>query len=79
MPESKKRQQHQHHQPPHKQSSKKNNRVVAVAVIFFALIGFGIAFFGAGSNIIWLLAGAIIGGICGYFFGHQIDNAISKR
>ncbi len=79
MPESKKRHHHpQHHPAPPKAASKKRNRVVIVAMIFFALIGLGIAFFGSGPNIIWLLVGAVAGGIGGYFFGHQIDKAISK-
>ena len=78
MPESKKRPHHAHPQTPHKHNTKGNNRVVMISVIFFALIGFGIAFFGAGTSTIFLLLGAAAGAVCGYFFGHAINRSLLK-
>ena len=83
MPQSKKRPHHEQHRPqqantPHPNATK-TNRAIWVAVIFFALIGLGISFFAAGSSIIWLIVGTLIGGFCGYLFGQQIDKAISKK
>jgi hypothetical protein len=79
MPQSKKRKpHHEHHQPLHEKATKKNSAVL-VAGIFFSLLGIGIAYFAAGSSLLWLLTGAVAGGIAGYFFGHQIDKALSKK
>ena len=80
MPQSRKRKpQHEHHQTPHTEKATKKNSAVLVAVIFFGLLGTGIAWFAAGSSVLWLLTGAACGGVAGYFFGHQIDKALSKK
>jgi hypothetical protein len=80
MPQSKKRKHHhEHHQTPNIQKAKKNRSAVLVAGIFFSLLGIGIAYFAAGASLLWLLIGAAAGGIGGYFFGHQIDRALSKK
>ena len=80
MPRSKRR------KPHHDQSrqgglikSEKNRSAVGVAVVFCALIGLGIAYFAAGSSIIWLIVGVILGGVGGYFFGRQLDKSFSKK
>jgi ABC-type dipeptide/oligopeptide/nickel transport system permease subunit len=52
---------------------------VLVSVIFFCLFGMGIAYFAAGSSLLWLMIGAAAGAVAGYFFGHQIDKALSKK
>jgi hypothetical protein len=52
---------------------------VLVAGIFFCLLGIGIAFFTFGSNLLWLLLGALAGAVGGYFFGLQIDKSFSKK
>ena len=79
MPQSKKREHHHQNVPlPHKAAGKKNHSVVYVSIIFFGLLGMGIAFFTAGTAITWLATGGVIGGIAGYFFGHQIDKVITK-
>ena len=59
--------------------STKNNNVVLVCVILIALMGAGIAWFVMASAITWLIAGAIAGGIIGYFFGVQIVKGLSKK
>ena len=50
-----------------------------VAVIFFSLLGIGIAYFAAGSSTLWLLTGAAGGAIAGYFFGHMIDKGLTNK
>jgi sterol desaturase/sphingolipid hydroxylase (fatty acid hydroxylase superfamily) len=84
MPSSKKR---KHHHPHHSQeasaiitkgSSKMNERIVTAGIVFFAVIGLGIAFFAAGGNMLWVIAGAVIGGIAGYFFGKALKKGLLK-
>ena len=80
MPQSKKRKHHHDYRPPaNAVKSKKNRSAVSIGIIFFALIGVGIAFFAFGSSLLWLIAGAVIGGVGGYFFGRQIDKSFSKK
>lgn len=80
MPRSKRRKHHHDHQAPAGlvKTGKKRNAVL-VAVIFFGLLGLGIAYFAAGASILWLLAGAAVGAAAGYFFGRQIDSAAAKK
>lgn len=80
MPQSKKRKHHhEHHQPASAEKAKKNRSAVLVAVIFFCLLGTGITYFAAGPGLLWLLTGAVAGGVAGYFFGQQIDKALAKK
>lgn len=80
MPRSKTRKNHHDYRPPaNAVKSKKSRSAVLVSAVFFALIGIGIAFFAAGSNPLWLIAGAVLGAICGYFFGGRIDKSFSKK
>ena len=80
MPQSKKRKEHQGFHPTvHADKTKKNKSAVLVAVIFFALLGIGMAYFIAGAGFLWLFIGAAGGGVAGYFFGHQIDRTLSKK
>lgn len=59
--------------------AEKNGNVVLVSVIIVAVLGCGIAFFLAGVNALWLITGAVIGGIIGYLFGAQIVKSLSKK
>ena len=79
MPKSKNRKPH-HHQshPPVARKSEDKNRLLIVAIIFLALLGMGIAWF-ASNNLLVLALGAVIGGVCGYFFGKLIERSISNR
>ena len=76
MAKSKKRKHHHDFHPPtHAAKSQKGKSAVTVAGIFFCLLGIGIAYFAFGTNLLWLLIGAVAGGIGGYFFGLQIDKS----
>ena len=83
MPKSKTRKHHhEYHPPANAVKSKKNRSAVTIGIVFFAIIGIGIAYFAAGLAPLWplwLLAGAVIGAIGGYYFGLQIDKSFSKK
>lgn len=80
MPQSKKRKHHHDHKAPaNAVKSTKNKSAVSIGIIFFALIGAGIAFFAAGSNVFWLITGTFAGAMAGYFFGKQINRSFSKK
>ena len=64
---------------PPKINSKRANGIVTVVVIIFGVLGMGITFFAAGSDIMWLSAGTVAGLIFGYFFGLQIVKGLSKK
>ena len=81
MPRSKTR---KHHHEQQKSSSLvdkpgKNRSSVPVAIFFLALIGVGIAYFAAGTSILWLLVGLVVGAAAGYYFGKQLDKSFSKK
>ena len=51
MPRSKKRKNHHDYQPPaNAVKSKKNRSAVTISIVFFALIGIGMAYFAGGSK-----------------------------
>ena len=80
MPKSKTRKHHhEYHPPANAVKSARNRSAVTVSLIFFALIGAGIAFFSAGSDPLWLITGAVAGAAGGYFFGKQVDRSFSKK
>jgi len=80
MPKSKTRKHHhEHRQPANAVKSKRDRSAVPVAVVFFGLLGAGIAYFVTGSSPLWLIAGLILGCIGGYFFGKQLNSSFSKK
>lgn len=80
MPQSKKRKHHHDFHPPaNAEKSAKNKSAVPAGIIFFTLVGTGIAFFAAGSDPLWLVLGAVAGAAGGYFFGRQVDKSFSKK
>lgn len=82
MPQSKTRPHHhpqQHHPARNVARSKKTSRAVIIFILFFGLAGMGIGYFIAGNSFLSLATGTIIGAVSGYLFGHQIDNAASKK
>ena len=78
MPQSKNRKPHKSHIDyiPHK---KKRKSAVPVAIGFCALLALGIAWFASGSSVVGLVAGAIVGGVIGYFAGKQMDKAFGNK
>lgn len=83
MPTSKKRQHHHAHpaHQPHPEShgNKKHTKLLAASIVFFGLIGLGIAFFAAGADVVWLLGGAVAGAAIGYLVGGQAEKALLKK
>ena len=80
MPRSKTRKHHHDFHPPaNAERATKNRSAVSAGIIFFALVGTGIAFFAAGSDPLWLILGAAAGAAGGYFFGKQVDKSFSKK
>lgn len=84
MPQSKSRHSHKHPQSHNKTSNthpgpKPNNRAIIVAVIFFAFFGLGISFFINASNMLVLIAGAVLGGLAGFLFGYQVKKSLSEK
>jgi hypothetical protein len=83
MPSSKKRQhQHQHHNAAKAvvstNAGKANERIVIAAAVLFAVVGLGIAYFASEGKIVWVIAGAAVGGIAGYFFGKALKKGLLK-
>ena len=79
MSQPKKRKHPHHTNTPKQASGKIYYRVIPVAVVIFILFGIGISFFAAGFNIKWLIGGAFVGSVCGFFFGYQIAKGLSKK
>ena len=79
MSQPKKRKHPHHTNIPKQASSKIYYRVIPVAIIIFILFGMGITFFAAGFNVKWLTAGAVIGSVCGFFFGYLIAKGLLKK
>jgi ABC-type dipeptide/oligopeptide/nickel transport system permease subunit len=81
MPRSKVRKHH--HQVQHGQGTVdrggRNKSSVTAAIIFCAVLGLGIAYFAAGSSVLWLVVGGIVGIAAGYYFGKQLDKSFSKN
>lgn len=79
MAQPKKRKHPHHTQTPKVPGRIIYHKVIPVVVIIFILFGIGIAFFAVGNNITWLIAGALIGGVSGFFFGYAIAKGLSKK
>jgi hypothetical protein len=41
-------------------------------------LGIGIGWFASDSSLLWILAGAVLGGGFGYFLGSQMDKSLDK-
>ena len=79
-----------HHRKKHKEhlgqfkhshditSSKVKTKASSVFTFIGMIIGLVISFFATNGNIIWIAAGALIGGIAGYLIGRGIDKEKKK-
>ena len=78
MPQSHKRKEH--HQPKSTTNIPARQRVKGNMfwAILFAIFGLLIAFFAAGTNYIYLLVGAIGGGVLGYVVGTKMEEDAAK-
>ena len=82
MPQSKNRPGHHHHaqtRPQRAGNPKGKGSPVIIAVLFFVVLGFGISYFVAGGSTSALLVGGIVGAACGYIFGQQLNQTISRK
>jgi membrane associated rhomboid family serine protease len=79
MSQPKKRKHPHHTDTPKQPGNKIYYRIIPVAIFIFLLFGIGIAFFAAGDNNTWLIAGAVIGAACGFLFGYQVAKGLSKK
>ncbi|MEJ7625926.1 MAG: YtxH domain-containing protein [Ferruginibacter sp.] len=79
MPQSKKRDHHhQNIPPPHIAKGKKDHKIIYVSIIFFGLLGMGIAYFITGTVIKGLIIGTVSGALAGLLFGSLIDRTLMK-
>ena len=79
MSQHKKRKQVHHTNTPKVRTGIIYHKIIPVAVIIFILFGVGISSFAAGFDIKWIITGAVIGGVCGFFFGYQVAKGLSKK
>jgi uncharacterized membrane protein len=80
MPSSKHRRKHPHQTKanhPHAESKPKKSAAFFMAIIF-GVFGALIALTATSGNIIWMLAGGVIGAIAGYVSGKSIDKSAKK-
>jgi uncharacterized membrane protein YfcA len=78
MPQS--RHRHKHHRPhPHDLARQSNTgktarrNPVTIMVVFVGIMGIIVALISAGTAPVWLLAGALVGGVIGYFIGKRMS------
>ena len=45
----------------------------------FGIFGLSFAYFTSGGNLTWSIAGTVAGMAIGYYFGHNMDKAASKK
>jgi hypothetical protein len=86
MPRSRTRHKHHHQQhhsnPPQQQAQAKTSTrrsAVSIMIVFIGLLGLFIAFIAAGTDILWLIVGALAGAVAGYFIGRSMDRLAAKK
>lgn len=92
MPISKTRHKHGHQYHPNKKVHAKKETLapvktrtaprksaITIMVVLLAIFGTGIAFLSAGADTTWLLGGALLGAIAGYFIGQGMDRTAAAR
>jgi hypothetical protein len=78
MPQSRHRHKHHRHHPndparsSHAGKTARRNPVT-IMVVFVAILGIILALLSAGTDPLWLSAGALGGGVVGYFIGKRMS------
>ncbi|WP_276481777.1 hypothetical protein [Paraflavitalea pollutisoli] len=82
MAQSRHRHKHGHHHAhPHPPSNHQVRRQAArgkgsrIMMIFLGTLGVFVAYISAGPELLWLIAGALLGVVGGYFVGRSMDRA----
>lgn len=82
MPESRTRHKHHSHHPqynsPHTTIKARRSAAVVLATIA-AILGFAVAYFSQGADILWMVIGAVSGAIIGYIVGRNMDKSFASN
>lgn len=83
MPHSRQRNKHhhhaqQHHAPAAGNTKAKRNASVLMAIIF-GVFGLAIGTYAGGKDLVWIIGGAILGILVGYFVGSRIDKTFAVK
>ena len=78
MPQSKKRKAHKHTHQDYIPHEKERKSAVPLAIIVCTVLSIGIAWFASEGSALYLISGAVIGAVAGYFAGKQMDKAFEK-
>ena len=78
------RHRHKHHHAaqashPHTVKQAPRRSAVSIMVVFVAILGLGVAFISVGSDLVWLIAGTVVGAIAGYLIGRSMDRVAAKK
>lgn len=80
MAQSRHRHKHAHH-PAHPHPTNSARRPPArgkgtrIMMVFLGTLGVFVAYISAGPELLWLIAGALLGAVAGYFVGRSMDRA----
>jgi len=68
-----------HHQTTHPEHKKRKFTAAIFMTAMFGIFGLSFAYFTSGGNLTWSIAGTVAGMAIGYYFGHNMDKAASKK
>ena len=83
MARSRHRHKHGHHAShanhPTQARPERRRSAVGIMVVFIAILGLGVAFISVGADIVWLVAGAVVGAFAGFLIGRSMDKLAAKK